>query len=262
LNTLRKLFTLQVTLTALIVLAMTGYLSNKEMYIFLVFILTTTVMLNLWWLGMRSVWHALRYRHYSHLISLVALLLGMLIYTLGSLWFLRPDLFPQQGYYNFIANRHVTERLVDPDLLKVEEWEMMGETREVLFVHPTASGNTTLVYPVKVKPRTTLQAHLAVAPEAWTAEGDGVTFSVYVEDRAGIHLVYSQYIDPKHHEQDRRWVPMQVDLTPFTGKLVRMILVVGSGPAGDTRYDWAGWGNPSLNQPVWPWNNGGIRNHK
>ena len=151
-----------------------------------------------------------------------------------------------------IANRGVTERLVDPALLKVEQWEILDEGRDVLFVHPAPSGSTALVYPVKIESATTFRADLAAAPEAWTLEGDGLTFSLYVEDDAGMHLVYSRYVDPKHHQQDRRWVPMQVNLTPFGGKVVRLILVVGSGPAGDRRYDWAGWGEPRLERPVWP----------
>ena len=67
-----------------------------------------------------------------------------------------------------------------------------------------------------------------------------------------MHLVYSRYLDPKHHQQDRRWVPIQVSLAPFAGKLARLILAVGTGPAGDWRYDWAGWGEPRLERAAWP----------
>ena len=175
--------------------------------------------------------------------------LGLGLY---SLWILRPDLLPQQTTYDFVANRHVAERLVDPEFLKVERWQILDEEREVLFVHPAPSGSIALVYPVRVDPGTTFQAGLAVAPEAWVLDGDGVTFSLFVEDDAGMHLVYSRYVDPKHHQQDRGWVPMRVNLGTFGGKVVRLILVVGSGPAGDGRYDWAGWGEPRLERPVWP----------
>jgi hypothetical protein len=182
------------------------------------------------------------------LAALIVLILGLGLFV----WTLRPDLLPQRVYYDCIANRQVTERLVDPALLKVERWEILGEEHNVLFVHPPASGSVALVYPVRIEPRTTLRANLAMAPEAWTLEGDGVTFSVYVEDDAGIHLVWSGYADPKHHQQDRRWLPLRVNLGAFGGKLVRLILVTGSGPAGDRRYDWAGWGEPRLERLAWP----------
>ena len=193
-----------------------------------------------------------RYLRLTGLIVLIVLVAGLGAGLWSALWALRPDLLPQHTTYDFIANRQVTERLVDPALLKVERWEILGEGRDVLFVHPAPSGSVALVYPVKIEPGTTFRAHLAVAPEAWSLEGDGLTFSVYVEDEAGMHLVHSRYVDAKHHQQDRRWVPIQVNLAPFGGKLVRLILVVGSGPAGDRRYDWAGWGEPRLERPVWP----------
>jgi len=181
----------------------------------------------------------------------------MLVAGVGiGLWFLlralRPDLLPQHTYYDLISHRQITERLVDPKLLKVELWEILDQEREVLFVHPAPSGSTALVYPVMIEPHTTLWASLAVAPEAWTMEGDGVTFSVYIEDDTGIHLVFSRYIDPKHHQQDRNWLPIQINLSSFGNKLVRLILTVGSGPAGDRRNDWAGWGEPILARPIWP----------
>ncbi|MBN1887637.1 MAG: hypothetical protein JW850_06590 [Thermoflexales bacterium] len=186
-------------------------------------------------------------------IRLAAQVLALPLYVLFLLWIWRPDWLPQRITYDFIANRHVTERLVDPALLKTDRWDILGQERDVLFVHPTAAGSTALVYPLKIEVHTTLRAELAVAPEAWTAEGDGVTFSVYVEDAAGMHLVYARYVDPKHHELDRRWIPMWIDLTPFAGRgVVRLILVTGSGPAGDLRYDWAGWGEPRLEKPGWP----------
>lgn len=176
----------------------------------------------------------------------LAIILGLF------LWLLRPDLLPQRSYYDLIENRHVTERLVDPALMKLERWNILSEERQVLFVHPSSSGSTTLVYPIKIEPRTALRARLAIAPQAWEQEGDGVVYSIFVEDEAGIHLVYSQYVDPKHQEADRRWLPIEVDLKDFSGKLVRLILEVNSGPAGDQRFDWAGWGEPRLEQPWWP----------
>jgi len=239
-------------LALLLSLVLAGGLAGREGRVSLGFALVTAAVLYLWGLGLLRAWRAVRQRRYVHLASLVSLVAGLGLYVWFSLWALRPDLLPQRAYYDFIANRQVTERLVDPALLKVERWEVLGQEREVLFVHPAPSGSTALVYPVHIEPRTTLRADLAVAPEAWAVEGDGVTFSVYVEDEAGMHLLYSRYVDPKHHQQDRRWLPVRVDLSPFSGKLVRIILVAGSGPAGDRRYDWAGWGEPHLQRPIWP----------
>ncbi len=233
-------------------LALTVVLVDQTGRVLVVFVFSTTVALILWTGIVWRVGQAPGRRRYKHIFSLLVLLVALGGYGLVSVWLLRPDWLPQRRWYDFVADRQVTERLVDPTLFKVEQWNMLGETHQVLFVHPAASGSTALVYPVKIEPRTAFCADLAVAPEAWGQAGDGVTFSVYVEDEAGMHSVYSQYVDPKHQQQDRRWLPIRVDLGAFSGKLVRFILVTGSGPAGDRTYDWAGWGDPYLERPFGP----------
>jgi len=236
-------------------LALAGLLTDFDGRLSLLFVFITVIVLfvsGIW------IWQSFRdLRQGDHkfiilLLKVIGVLIGLVVYLYFSSWLLIPDLLPQYNYYGLISNHHVTERLVDPELLKVEQWEVLGEDHEVLFVHPGSSGSTALVYPVKIEPQTILRAYLAMAPGSWSAEGDGVTYSIYVEDEAGFHLLFSQYIDPKHQQQDRRWIPIQVKLSEFKNKLVRLILVVNSGPAGDTRYDWAGWGEPRLERPMWP----------
>ena len=187
------------------------------------------------------------------LVGLLGLVVFSGVYTAWLAWKIQPDWLPARAWYDFIENREVTLRLVDPNLLKVEQWEILGETRTVLFLHPSPSGATTLVYPVMIRPRTVLSTALALAPGAWSGEGDGVVFEIYVEDDAGIHLLFSQYVDPKHHQQDRRWSPVSLDLSAYAGKLVRVIFSVNGGPASDIRYDWSGWAEPRLVEPLWSW---------
>jgi hypothetical protein len=239
----------------LLSLALAGWLAGREGRISLAFGLITAGFLYVWGQG---VWKSVSALHQGVgsrlplIIGLLCLVIGLTFYAYFSIWLLRPDLLPQRIYYDLIVNRHVTERLVDPKLLKVERWDILGQSHEVLVVQPANSGSTTLVYPIKIEPQTTLLSLLAIAPEAWTAEGDGVNFSIYVEDDAGFHLLYSQYVDPKHQQQDQRWIPIRVPLAAFQGKIVRLVLTVNSGPAGDLRYDWAGWGEPRLVRPGWP----------
>ncbi len=75
------------------------------------------------------------------------------------------------------------------------------------------------------------------------------SFTVYVDPGDGPQQVFSTYIDPKKDEYDRRWHSHMVDLNEFSGQDVLIIFETGSGPAGDYRYDWAGWGEPRLLVP-------------
>ncbi len=239
----------------LLALGLAGWMADRAGRITLALAAASAVFLYLWGQGLRYSVNRLRRAgggRPAFILRVLGLLAGLAAYAYFSLWLIRPDLLPQRSYYDLIANRQVTERLVDPALMKVERWEISGKEYDVLFVHPSSSGSTTLVYPLKIESKTSFYTTLAMAPQAWAGDGDGVTFSIAVEDEAGYHLLYSQYIDPKHQQQDQRWVPVRIDLSAFEGKLVRFILVTNSGLAGDLRYDWAGWGQPRMEQPVWP----------
>ena len=79
--------------------------------------------------------------------------------------------------------------------------------------------------------------------------GDGVAFAVYVVSEQGARQVFSTYIDPTHNKADRRWHPHTVDLSACAGQTVTLVFETSTGPAGDHRYDWAGWGEPRLLEP-------------
>jgi hypothetical protein len=91
--------------------------------------------------------------------------------------------------------------------------------------------------------------NVATAPESWLLPGDGVSFAVYVKSDNGAHQVFSTYIDPKNIEADRKWHKFSVDLDPYAGNAITLILETGTGPRGDYRYDWAGWGDLQLLTP-------------
>jgi hypothetical protein len=165
-----------IVLAAILAIAMAGWLADQDGRLSLAFVLVSAAVLYLWGWAFGWLWCATRGgrprpRYLVRLIAVAILLAAGGLYLSISLWVLRPDLLPQRAYYNSIANRHVTERLVDPELLKVERWEILGQERHVLFVHPTPSGS------------------------------------------------------------------------------VALIVETGSGAAGNGRYDWAGWGEPRLQEP-------------
>jgi hypothetical protein len=120
-----------------------------------------------------------------------------------------------------------------------------GEQRRVLYAHP----DSRVRYLVQVPQEGILAFDVAMAPESWSLPGDGVTFAVYVSSDGGTQQLFSSYIDPKQNEADRRWHPHTLDLNAYAGQMVEIIFETGTGPAGDYRYDWAGWGMPRLMVP-------------
>jgi len=144
---------------------------------------------------------------------------------------------------DFVA--HLAEAEVaspGPDYVHNDYWTIDGEERRVLFMHPDSH----VQYMVQVPKGAVLAFDVATAPESWDKPGDGVTFAVYIESEQGTEQVFSTYIDPKWDESARRWHPFMVDLGDYAGQTVNVAFETTSGPAGDDRYDWAGWGTPRL----------------
>jgi hypothetical protein len=148
-----------------------------------------------------------------------------------------------------------------------------GERKRVLFAHPPSCIRYPLTLP---EGEPALAFDVAMSPESWGQEGDGVTFAVYVETEHHLQPetcnsqlttcnsqpVFSTTIDPKQNEADpslrpgsvqatgsgcrRCWHPHTIDLSTYAGQTVTITFATGVGPAGDERYDWAGWGEPRL----------------
>lgn len=135
------------------------------------------------------------------------------------------------------------------EAIEARAWLIGDTSRRILYQHPAFAGASRIAYTVHVGRGAVLAFDVALAPECWLLPGDGVAFAVYVTSERGAQQVFSTYIDPKHNEADRRWHPHTVDLSAYAGQTVTLIFETSTGPAGDYRYDWAGWGQPRLLEP-------------
>ena len=157
-----------------------------------------------------------------------------------------------QEVYNLIDRRGDARRThptPEGELIEERVWTIQDVRQRVLYQHPAFSGASRLAYRLGFPRGTRLAFDVATAPESWTKDGDGVDFAIYVQSEHGMAQVFATHIDPKRNEADRRWHPFLVDLTPYAGEVVTLILETRTGPAGDYRYDWAGWGEPRLLGP-------------
>lgn len=119
--------------------------------------------------------------------------------------------------------------------------------RPVLFAHPISEISYTLHVPANAR----FVFAPVLAPELWQpGKGDGVQFDLYIDDGRARQVVFSKYIDSKNVPDDRRWREHELDFSSWAGQTVTLTFATGCGPNNNCDYDWAGWGEPRIVQPV------------
>ncbi|MGD8440929.1 MAG: hypothetical protein PVG53_10360, partial [Holophagae bacterium] len=84
-------------------------------------------------------------------------------------------------------------------------------------------------------------------PDGWELS-DGMAFEVRTEapGDAGPTVRARVELDPRARADDRRFVPLDIDLSDVAGRTVELTLATDAGPAGDPTCDWGGWLEPKL----------------
>ena len=77
-----------------------------------------------------------------------------------------------------------------------------------------------------------LQAWLAVKEETWDKQTDGVLFRIGISDGREYEELVNQHVDPGNNPSDRRWVPIDVDLSAYAGQAVEADLQHQHQPQG------------------------------
>jgi len=183
-------------------------------------------------------------------LAVLTLAAAMMVWLHGLLTADR--LASMQTVYDFVEYRRWAQRtsaLPDGETVEAKVWTINNEAKWVLYQHPPYAGASRLAYTVWMNQGYVLVVDLSTAPESWNQPGDGVTFAVYVESEKGTEQLLCTYIDPKRFEADRRWHSYTFDMSSYAGQTVTIIFETGTGPNGDYRYDWAGWGAPRLLAP-------------
>ncbi len=129
------------------------------------------------------------------------------------------------------------------DYIHPRFFNIQGEARPVVYMHPPSSAATRLWLPKGA----TLKFAIGIDPAVWDKPGDGVEFQVAVRVGEKTDSLFSSYIDPKAKSEDRRWVTGTVDLGAYAHKEVELIFSTHPGASAD--YDWAGWGTARVVAP-------------
>ena len=115
-----------------------------------------------------------------------------------------------------------------------------------MFQHPPSQ----LEFQVTVPTAGRLDFDLALSTAVWQlGMGDGVEFTVRLDDGIATFVLLSEYLDPKNIPSQRQWNERSLDLGPWEGQIVTITLETSVGPNGDGSNDWAGWGRPQVIQP-------------
>lgn len=117
-----------------------------------------------------------------------------------------------------------------------------GDERPTIFAHAPAQ----LAWALNLPPIATfLWLSPTLDPLAWGWGGDGVTFSVLVRHGNVEDRLWSRHLTPAQPD-DLDWQEVFVDLTPYAGQSVTLVLVTAPGMADNADGDRAGWGMPWL----------------
>jgi len=124
------------------------------------------------------------------------------------------------------------------------------DSRNVILQNPLGLSNmqSLIAYNVTVPSNSRLSFGIALAPEVWNEEGDGVLFKIIMYDDQGGHEIFSRYINPNENAEERKWLDSEIKLDQYANKNVAIYFVTTPGPNNNNRFDWAYWGDPKILQ--------------
>jgi hypothetical protein len=121
-----------------------------------------------------------------------------------------------------------------------------GESKPCILER--AHGRTT--FRLTPPPSAWFTAALAVDPSAWDKAGDGVLFRLGVSGPGTEYEeLLNQHLDPAANKSERRFVPVAIDLSAWSGREINLILSTNASVPGrseDLRNDLALWCAPTL----------------
>ena len=139
------------------------------------------------------------------------------------------------------------EKRPSSGIFAVESVTINGEAKQSIAVAPSVG--TRLTFKTRVPDDGWLRVSVALKPEAWTQEGDGVRFMALVSDGRASDELFIQDVNPFVNQTDRKWIPVMVDLSAYAGEEVDIIFntfASGPGKGQDVRNDLAVWGAPEI----------------
>jgi arylsulfatase A-like enzyme len=127
-------------------------------------------------------------------------------------------------------------------------WKSIGEkTLWSIFQHATSE----IVFSnVPLSENATLSFSYGMLETSYTEPGDGVRFEIDIQyDDIPAQKIFSDYIDPKNNEKDRKWHTAELSIQPSNSNSATIIFRTLNGDKSEDKNstaDWAIWGSPIL----------------
>lgn len=156
---------------------------------------------------------------------------------------------------DLIAGFNQADRRPSSAVFEVTEVTIAGVPQRAIATEPVSR----VTWLVAIPDRAVVKTALALKPEAWAQEGNGVLFRIGISEGRSYEELLTRYVDPFHRPADRGWIPVTVDLAAYGGfkwslfyqpryRTWKLIFNTNAGPPGtDGRF--AGlplWGEPMI----------------
>jgi hypothetical protein len=172
--------------------------------------------------------------------------LAMVALLAAGVWYLRTG---RGGVYAHLIDQFGSAEkrsvLAQDEAFRLVEPEVAGVKRRAIYMHPTSR---LIFHQFNVPRHAWLRVYLALSPEVWDRPGDGVVFRFGIrDDRGAYEELLKQVVNPAGIPDDRRWLPVDIDLTQYAGEKLSLVFNTNSSLAGDdAQNDWALWGDPHI----------------
>ncbi len=173
------------------------------------------------------------------------LALALMFVVLAGFMFVRRGRTP--AAVDLVAKFYDAERRplgADETVLAVRQETIAGATKRSIFAFPL----TRITWVLTLPNGGWLRTFVGIDEKAWDKDGDGVQFRVGISSPSGYDEMMAKLIDPRHNPADRRWVPVAIDLSRYSGQRVKLVLSTDAGArrSADKRNDLAYWGAPAI----------------
>ena len=121
-----------------------------------------------------------------------------------------------------------------------------GEARKTgLFMHPpwqNGTGHCFALYdPCALPAGIPVAFRASVGKASGSDPGDGILYKLVVTDSSGSEAIAAQTTVREH-----TWQPIEADLSPWAGQVIRLKLIADAGPNDNSSGDWAAWADMRL----------------